>query len=311
MLSETTAGTDTADPLGLTEALGPQSEVDLPAGPVRYRERGSGPTLLFVHGLLVNGALWRKVVPRLARDFRCIAPDWPLGSHTRPLKPDADRAPGAMAKLIADFMAALELDDVTLVGNDSGGALCQLVVTRHPERVGRLVLTPCDAFENFPPKAFRYLLWASKARPLLALLMQSMRPRIMRRAPIAFGLLTKRRLPGEVTDAYALPIIRDRAVREDARLFMLGMDPADTLAAAERLSGFDRPVLLVWPPGTPFFPFEHAERLARTFPQARLEPIADSRTFVSEDQPEHLAELIAGFVREPAAGREVAEEARP
>ena len=169
-----------------------------PAGTVRYRERGAGPTVLFVHGLLVNGALWRKVVPELAPDFRCIVPDWPLGSHEVPLGDAADRTAGGMAQLIADFMAALELEDVTLVGNDSGGALSQLVVTRHPERVGRLVLTPCDAFDNFPPKMFRYLSWAAKAPGAMAPIAQSMRLRANRRTPIAFGWLTKRRLPNAV-----------------------------------------------------------------------------------------------------------------
>jgi pimeloyl-ACP methyl ester carboxylesterase len=286
--------------LDLDSALGPQQEVRLPGGTVRYRERGAGPPVLFVHGLLVNGALWRKVVPDLAPDFRCIAPDWPLGSHEVPLGDGVDRSPGGMAQLIADFMAALELQDVTLVGNDSGGALCQLVVTRHPERVGRLVLTPCDAFENFPPKMFRYLTVAAKVPGALTLLVQSMRPRVTRRTPIAFGWLTKRPLPGPVSDHYVQPVIRDRRIREDARAFMLGVDPADTIAAAEKLRGFDRPALLAWAPEDRFFPIAHAERLAELLPDARLARIDDSRTFVSEDQPQRLAELIGGFVREPA-----------
>ncbi len=288
------------DPLDLDAALGPQQEVRLPGGTVRYRERGTGPTLLFVHGLLVNGALWRKVVPELAPDFRCITPDWPLGSHQVPLDDGADRTAGGMARLIADFMAALELNDVTLVGNDSGGALCQLVVTRHPERVGRLVLTPCDAFDNFPPRMFRYLGWAAKVPGGMAPIVQSMRLRANRRSPIAFGWLTKRRLPNAVSDHYVDPVIRDRRIREDARAFILGVDSADTLAAAEKLPGFDRPVLLAWAPEDRFFPIAHAERLAELFPDARLERIEDSRTFVSEDQPQRLAELIAGLVREPA-----------
>jgi pimeloyl-ACP methyl ester carboxylesterase len=286
--------------LELDAALGPQQEVRLPGGTVRYRERGAGPTLLFVHGLLVNGALWRKVVPELAPDFRCIAPDWPLGSHEVPLGDAADWTPAGMAALIADFMAALELDDVTLVGNDSGGALSQLVVTRHPERVGRLVLTPCDAFDNFPPKMFRYLGWAAKVPGGMAPIVQSMRLRANRRTPIAFGWLTKRRLPNAVSDHYVNPVIHDRRIREDARAFILGVDSAYTIAAAEKLSGFDRPVLLAWAPEDRFFPIAHAERLAELLPDARLARIEDSRTFVSEDQPQRLAELIAGFVREPA-----------
>ena len=281
--------------LDLDTSLGPQKEVRLPAGTVRYRERGAGPTVLFVHGFLVNGALWRKVVPELAPDFRCIVPDWPLGSHEVPLDDGADRSAGGMAQLIADFMAALELEDVTLVGNDSGGALSQLVVTRHPERVGRLVLTPCDAFDNFPPKMFRYLGLAAKIPGGMGPIVQSMRIRANRRTPIAFGWLTKRRLPNDVSDHYVNPAIRDRRIREDARAFILGMDSADTIAAAEKLRDFDRPVLLAWAPEDRFFPIAHAERLAELLPDARLERIADSRTFVSEDQPERLAELIADF----------------
>ena len=286
--------------LDLDSALGPQQEVRLPGGTIRYRERGAGPTLLFVHGLLVNGALWRKVVPELAPDFRCIAPDWPFGSHEVPLGEDADRTPAGMAALIADFMAALELDDVTLVGNDSGGALSQLVVTRHPERVGRLVLTPCDAFDNFPPKMFRYLSWAAKVPGGMGPIAQSMRLRANRRTPIAFGWLTKRRLPNAVSDHYVNPVIHDRRIREDTRAFILGIDPAYTQEAAEQLPGFDRPVLLAWAPEDRFFPLAHAERLAALLPDARVAQIEDSRTFVSEDQPQRLAELIAGFVREPA-----------
>jgi pimeloyl-ACP methyl ester carboxylesterase len=286
--------------LDLDSSLGPQKEVQLPAGTVRYRERGAGPTVLFVHGFLVNGALWRKVVPELAPDCRCITPDWPLGSHEVPLADGADRTAGGMAQLIADFMAALELEDVTLVGNDSGGALSQLVVTRHPERVGRLVLTPCDAFDNFPPKMFRYLGLAAKVPGGMGPIVQSMRLRANRRTPIAFGWLTKRRLPNAVSDHYVNPVISDRRIREDARAFILGMDSADTIAAAEKLPGFYRPVLLAWAPEDRFFPIAHAERLAELLPDARLERIEDSRTFVSEDQPLRLAELIAGFVREPA-----------
>ena len=289
------------DTLDLDSALGPQHEVRLPGGTIRYRERGAGPTLLFVHGLLVNGALWRKVVPELAPDFRCIAPDWPLGSHEVPLDDDADRSPGGIAELIADFMAALELEDVTLVGNDSGGALSQLVVTRHPERVGRLVLTPCDAFDNFPPRMFRYLGWVAKMPGGIPMMVQTMRLRANRRTPIAFGWLTKRRLPDAVSDHYVAPAIRDRRIREDARGFILGVDSADTLAAADKLREFEKPVLLAWAPEDRFFPIAHAERLAELVPDGRLERIEDARTIVAEDQPHRLAELIAGFVRQPAS----------
>src|SRR5262249_18521811 len=124
-----------------------EKEIELSPGMVRYRDVGKGPPIVFVHGLLVSSLLWRKVVPSLSRTHRCIVPDWPLGSHAVALKPDADVSPLGVAKLIAELIEALGLDDVTLVGNDVGGALCQLVVTKFPQRIGRLVLTTCDAFE--------------------------------------------------------------------------------------------------------------------------------------------------------------------
>jgi pimeloyl-ACP methyl ester carboxylesterase len=92
--------------MSISEQLGNPRDVTLDQGTIRYRERGSGQPIVFVHGLLVNGDLWRKVVPGLARDFRCITPDWPLGSHELPMKPDADLSPPALAKLIAERLAA-------------------------------------------------------------------------------------------------------------------------------------------------------------------------------------------------------------
>ena len=133
------------------------NEARLQQGTIRYRESGTGEPVVLVHGLLTDGQLWREVAPRLARDFRVIAPDWPLGSHQLPLEPGADLSPPGLARIIADFISELDLEEVTLVGNDTGGALCQLVAAHHPERLGRLVLTPCDAYENFLPPAFRPL----------------------------------------------------------------------------------------------------------------------------------------------------------
>ena len=189
-------------------------EITLPQGTIHYRDEGAGPPLVFVHGALVNGRLWEPVVERLAGDVRCIVPELPLGSHTRPMTADADLSPTGLARLIADFIAALDLEDVTLVGNDTGGALCQLVVGRHPERLARLALTNCDAFENFPPKAFRGLVIGARTRTLNAA-MQPMRVRSVRRLPLAYGWLTKRPLPDDVLDGWVEPYLSDPGIRRD------------------------------------------------------------------------------------------------
>jgi pimeloyl-ACP methyl ester carboxylesterase len=269
--------------------------LDLAAGTVRYSDRGSGRPIVFVHGLLVDGALWDEVVAKLADGHRSIVPDLPLGSHRIAMKPDADLSPPGLARLIEDLMAALGLEDVTLVGNDTGGAICQLVATRHPQRVGRLVLTNCDAFENFPPPAFRYLLLAARAPGGLWPLAKTIRFNAVRRAPIGYGWLAKRRLDDSLLDRWTEPIRADAAVRRDTARFLRGVSKRYTLEAAERLREFDRPALVAWGRDDRFFKPTYAERLADAIPDSRLEWIDDARTFVSIDQPQRLAELIGSL----------------
>jgi pimeloyl-ACP methyl ester carboxylesterase len=276
-----------------------QREVSLGPGTVRYRELGAGEPIVLVHGLLTNSLLWEEVAPSLARDFRVIAPDWPLGSHSTALRPGADLRPPALAKLIADFIAALDLDGVTLVGNDTGGALSQLVAVHHPERVGRLVLTPCDAYENFLPPMFRPLQLAARVPGSVWLIANALRPRFAQRLPMAFGWLSKRPLDPRVAKAFMRPVLTDRQIRRDVAALLRGIDKRYTLEAAERFGEFDKPVLLAWAPEDRFFKLRYAERMAAVFPDARLERIDDSYTFVSVDQPRRTAELIAEFARRP------------
>jgi len=139
-----------------------RTEIELPMGTIRYREAGAGKPIVFVHGYLVDGRLWDGVVDALApAGYRCIAPDWPIGSQQVAMRPEADLSPPGIAATIASLLEALELEDVTIVGNDSGGAMSQVLVTTRPERIGRLVLTNCDTHENFPPGIFK----AMPARP--------------------------------------------------------------------------------------------------------------------------------------------------
>ena len=281
--------------------LGPARDVRIPQGSLSIHERGEGEPLLFVHGLLVNGLLWRKVVDRLADQARCVTPHWPLGSHPHGLDPGADLSPLGLARVVVDTMDALGLERATLVGNDTGGAICQLVAAHHPERVERLVLTSCDAFDNFPPRMFAGLVAAARVPGGLRALMTTMRIPGVARSPLAFGLLTKRRVPDEVMRAWVAPFLSDAGVRRDAVKALKGLDPRYTLDAAARLASFERPALLAWAREDRFFPFAHAERLAAILPDSRLVPIEDSYSFVPEDQPEALASAIAEFVRAPVA----------
>jgi pimeloyl-ACP methyl ester carboxylesterase len=266
-------------------------EIELAQGTVRYRDEGAGPPIVFAHGALVDGRLWEPVVERLRDSTRCVVPDLPLGAHRIAMRPDADLSPTGLAALIAELLERLDLRDVTLVGNDTGGALCQFVVTRHPERIGGLVLTDCDAFDNFPPAMFRPLAVLGRARLLTAAL-QPLRLRPLRRLPFAFGWLTRRQLPDELLDAWVEPFLSDGGVRRDARRFLVAIDREALLDNTALLHDFDRPVLIAWAPQDRFFPLEHGRRLAAIFPDARLVEVGDAMTFVSLDQPERLADLI-------------------
>ena len=277
------------------------SQVQLPQGTIEYTESGEGPPIVFAHGLLVDGRLWRKVTPLLDQNFRCIVPDLPLGSHRIPMSADADLSPPGLARLIADFLEALDLDDVVLVANDTGGAISQITAANHPERIGRLVLTNCDAFDNFLPPAFRPMQWAARVPPVLNGLLQGMRFAPMRRLPNAFGWLIKRNFAAAPTREWVEPFLTNREIRRDTVKVLRGIDPRYTNEAAEKLRDFDRPALLAWAVEDRFFKISFAEKLADTIRGATLERIEDSYTFVSEDQPEHLAELIARFAREPAS----------
>ena len=276
-------------------------EVHLSQGTIRYREDGNGEPLLFVHGVVVNGDLWRKVVLRLSKDFRCIVPDWPLGSHEIPMSADADLTPPGLARLVVDFMDALGLETVTLVGNDTGGAICQLVASEYPDRVARLVLTSCDLYDRFPPPVFKPLAKVVKIPGATWLITQSLRPRMAQRLPIAFGWVTKRLPEQSVVDSYLEPGRSSGGVRRDLAKVFGSVDARYTIEAAEKLKSFGKPVLLAWASEDKLFPVEYARRLASELPDATIEEIPDSYTFIAEDQPERLADVIAAFVRRPAA----------
>ena len=271
--------------------------VELPQGSIRYREAGTGDPIVFVHGLLVNSRLWDPAVEHLRKDFRCILPELPLGSHRTPMNPDADLSTPALADLVAAFITELGLERVTLVGNDTGGAICQLVATRHPEVIGRLVLTNCDMYEKFPPKMFAYLGLLARVPGGLAAAAQTQRIKPMRRSPLAFGALAKN-LDDDVLEDWVRPGLDNPEIRRDTAKVIRGIDPKYTIQAAKDLERFTAPTLFAWAEADRFFKVEMAERLSSSMPDAKLVRIPDSRTFVSLDQPEALASAITAFIRE-------------
>ncbi|CAL9560340.1 alpha/beta fold hydrolase [Streptomyces sp. enrichment culture] len=274
------------------------AEVELSAGTVEYQDTGGDkPVVVLLHGVAMDGSLWRNVVASLRSDFRCVVPTLPLGGHRLPMRPDADLSVAGVARLVAEFLDRLDLRDVTLVVSDWGGALA-LVSEGRDERVGRLVITSCEAFDNFPPGLPGKNLLASARLPggiRLAFTLLKWRP--MRRLPVTWGWMSKRPVPHEVMDAWFTPLWTSAEIRRDLRAYVLGVPPrSELLAWAEKLRDFDRPALVVWAAEDRVMPPEHGRRLAGLLPRARLVEIEDSYTLIPEDQPERLGAHIRSFL---------------
>ena len=282
--------------------------IQLQQGTIHYEEAGppEGRPVVFVHGYIMGGDIWREVGEHLAgQGLRAIMPTWPMGSHREPMRPGADTTPRGVADLIAAFLEALGLEDVVLVGNDSGGALCQVVAAYHPERLGALVLTNCDAFENCPPGVFKALVKVAKLPGGLKAALAPLRTEAARRSPAGYGLLSHRGVE-RLAREWVRPVLDDGDVFEDVRRFTVGLDKELTLDAAARLPRFEKPVLLAWGTDDRLFPTADAHRLAAVLPDARVEEIDRARTLPMIDQPDRVANLIGEFAAAPqrsAAGQ--------
>jgi pimeloyl-ACP methyl ester carboxylesterase len=274
---------------------------ELSHGTLHYRESGAGAPIVLLHGYLMGAGLWDPVVSLLDGEFHCLVPELPFGAHPAPLKPDADLTAAGLGDLVAGFLDALDLRDVTLVGNDSGAAVAQVVAARHPGRLAGLVLATGDAFDNFPPKPFRPLIAAARTGALTGMIAM-LKARPARSLPNAYGWLTHGDLPHGLIDEWVGAYFVNKGVRRDLRRLTATLGDDDFMnQIATELAAFTKPALLAWAADDRFFPVEHARRLAAILPSAQLEMIAGSRTWVMLDQPERTAELTAGLARRATA----------
>jgi pimeloyl-ACP methyl ester carboxylesterase len=283
-------------------------QLALSAGPIEYedtgpRTPGAGSTVVFLHGLIMDGSLWDGPVAELTADYRCVVPTLPLGAHRRAMSKDADLSLPGIAELVDELLGRLDLDDVTLVGNDTGGALVQLLLDS--PRVGRIVLVSCEAFDNLPPGLTgRTLALIGKLSPgLLGVFLQQLRLKAVRRLPITFGWLTKR--GDAVTVRWIQPLLKQPEIRRDTvRVLRSAFADRDLLVrAAERLPAFDHPALVVWAAGDRVMPPDHGRRLAQLLPQGRLVEVENTATLIPLDQPARLAQLINDFIKSSSRPR--------
>ncbi|MEV0644538.1 alpha/beta hydrolase [Phytomonospora sp. NPDC050363] len=272
---------------------------DLPSGPMHYRAEGpaNAPPIVFLHGPLMDGSVWDDVVGRLRDGYRCITPTLPLGAHRLPMPADADLSIRGVALLVEEFLEALDLTGATLVLNDWGGAQV-LLSERRTERLGRVVLTSCEAFDNYPPGTpGRTLRAAARVPGGLWLLSRLSGSRAYRRAPNGWGAMSKRSVPAAMMDAWFAPSRQSPLVRRDLRKYLLSVPPRETLLAwSEAMRGYADPVLVVWAAEDRLMPREHGRLLTELFADARLVELDDCRTLIPLDRPEALAGEIVRFV---------------
>jgi pimeloyl-ACP methyl ester carboxylesterase len=277
------------------------AELELTAGTIEYEDSGGeGPVLVLLGGLVMDGSVWDPLVEDLRGDHRCVVPTLPLGAHRKAMNADADLSLNGFAGMVAELLERLHLDDVTLVQNDHAAAL--VLAAANPPRVSRLVISSCEAFENYPPglpgKNVRLTAFVPGG---VFLTMQAMRIRALRRLPIAFGWMAKHPLPDELLDRWFAPLQRQRAVRRDFRKYVTSGRRAQMVEVCEALRSFARPALVVWTPEDKVQRPEHGRRFAELLADARLVEIADSYTLIMRDQPQAFARAIREFVRETSA----------
>jgi pimeloyl-ACP methyl ester carboxylesterase len=276
--------------------------VDAPIGRIRVRSAGTGPALMFTHGLLVDGRIWDQVASTVAQQgFTVVLPDLPLGAHCAPVKDRSTLTTHAVADCLFDVADKLRVDRFSVLGFDTGGAISQVAAASRPERIERLALMSCDAFEHYPPLLIRPFKWAALWSPAMSLVLKTLSDNKYQHIPLPLGLVAKHKIDQSLVAAWSEPSASNPDIRADLVAFIKQMNAVDTLAAAETLRHFAGPSMVMWSRQEKVFPRKDAQRLTELIPGCQLRWIDDAYTFASLDNPTRMIELVLEFLRLPAS----------
>jgi pimeloyl-ACP methyl ester carboxylesterase len=277
--------------------------VDIAAGRIHYVERGSGPVVVLLHGLLMNHTQWDEVIDLLPDGFRYVLPDLPLGAHSTPMHPDTDLSLRGLNQIIADFLTALDLREVTLVHSDWGGGLF-LTAYGLDERVGRLIALPCEAFDNFPPGLpGKMVAIAVRIPGGIPLALRQLRIRFLRNSPLLMGHMARKPLPDVLVRGWTEHALRDKGIRRDLLKYNSSdFVKAELIANTEALQRFSGAALVLWSSAGKVMPREHGRRLAELLPNGRLVEIDDAYVLSMLDRPEAVAAAMTTFLTNQRTG---------
>jgi pimeloyl-ACP methyl ester carboxylesterase len=273
--------------------------VDTPSGRIAYVEQGSGPVALFVHGVFLNGFLWRHVMAGVADDRRCIALDLMGMGHTE-VTPTQDLSFPAQARMINEFLEALGIERVDLVANDSGGGIAQIFAANHPRRIRSLTLTNCDTHDHWPPPKAQPFVDAARDGSLPEVLQHYVQDPGAARSATGAGIGTAYADPSKVSDetirTYLEPLVATAQRRADVNRFWTVMCNSQTSSIEPQLKHLRAPTLLVWALDDIFFPIGDAHWLRKTIPGVKaLVEVPSERLFFPEERPEALIAPMKRF----------------
>ncbi|TMM53613.1 alpha/beta hydrolase [Maribacter algarum] len=271
---------------------------------IEYEDFGKGNHMLFIHGAFASGKTWRKVIPELSKHFHCIVPEWPFGGHKIPISSRLDFSPVGIADLISKFLRTLDLRNVIIVANDTGGAYAQVFTAKYGERVTHLILSNCEGFEVFPPKKFKSLKSLVKIPGYLWVLSKVFSYKPSLKWDMTFGLLSHTLKKEEIFDLYVKYFVASKRIRRDFKKLAIEWHPKYTAKASKELTEFDKPTLILWGmDDLELFPIELGKRLHSIFSNSTFVEISNSKTYVQEDNPQIFIASIKEFVKDLPNGK--------